>query len=103
MPFKELRMTRSNESRNQEYDLLNKEELSRMIDETVERKMLVTCWDDDRMLNEREAAEFLGVKRQTMSTWRMNGTGPAYSKFGRIVRYQLRNLRDYRDSCKAKR
>lgn len=33
---------------------------------------------DDQPLTTQEAADFLGLKRSTLETWRVKGTGPAY-------------------------
>lgn len=48
--------------------------------------------------NEKGAAEYLDVKPQTLSIWRMNGVGPNYYKFGRNVRYSGADLRKYREN-----
>lgn len=49
--------------------------------------------------NEKEAAYFLGLKRQTLSNWRHLGKGPAYLKLspgprGRVV-YCVEDLEAY--------
>ena len=42
------------------------------------------------------AAEYLGnLKPNTLEIWRIQGTGPAYKKIGRLVRYSLDDLDDY--------
>jgi predicted DNA-binding transcriptional regulator AlpA len=39
------------------------------------------------LLNNAETAEQLGIKPNTLEIWRTKGTGPAYRKIGRSVRY----------------
>jgi hypothetical protein len=42
------------------------------------------------------AAEYLGnLKPNTLEIWRIQGTGPAYKKIGRLVRYSLEDLDQY--------
>jgi len=42
------------------------------------------------------AAEYLGnLKPNTLEIWRVQGTGPAYKKCGRLVRYSLEDLDKY--------
>lgn len=42
------------------------------------------------------AAEYLGnLKPNTLEIWRVQGTGPAYKKIGRLVRYSLDDLDEY--------
>jgi predicted DNA-binding transcriptional regulator AlpA len=41
-----------------------------------------------RLLRPPAAADFLGVAKQTLARWRVEGTGPAYVKLGaRLVAY----------------
>lgn len=42
-----------------------------------------------RVLDEQELAERWHVSRKTLQGWRAKGTGPAFLKFGRCVRYPL--------------
>ncbi|MEM6563235.1 MAG: helix-turn-helix domain-containing protein [Pseudomonadota bacterium] len=46
-------------------------------------------------LNIDEAAEFIGVSRQTLDKWRMEATGPAVHRVGRRVLYSIADLRDF--------
>jgi hypothetical protein len=48
--------------------------------------------DIDAALNENQAAEFLGLSVRTLQSWRVRGFGPRYTKIGRAVRYQRREL-----------
>ena len=49
----------------------------------------------DFYVNDVEAAKILSVSPQTLRNYRHLGRGPAYSKRGRMVRYQIRNLLSY--------
>jgi phage terminase Nu1 subunit (DNA packaging protein) len=42
-----------------------------------------------RWVDEREVSKITGIAIQTLRNWRFQGTGPAYSKVGRAVRYRL--------------
>ena len=46
-------------------------------------------------LNDVEAAEILGLSKQTLRNWRFNQRGPAYVKAGRSVRYSIGDLHHY--------
>jgi predicted DNA-binding transcriptional regulator AlpA len=43
--------------------------------------------DDDRLLNEGEAAQLLTISARTLQAWRCAGEGPHFVKIGRAVRY----------------
>jgi excisionase family DNA binding protein len=43
---------------------------------------------EDVLLTPVEAARILGVKRQTLSVWRLNGRGPRFVRVGRLIRYR---------------
>lgn len=53
------------------------------------------CW-----INCKEAAQVLGLNRQTLANWRHFHRGPAYSKLGRSVRYRVSDLIRYAESRK---
>jgi excisionase family DNA binding protein len=47
-----------------------------------------------------EAAQFLGVKRSTLETWRAKRRGPTYCKpGGKRVTYRVADLRAYLAAC----
>lgn len=54
--------------------------------------------DQERWVNEKEAATMLGLHRQTLSNWRHVQRGPAYARFGRACRYRLADLMNYAQS-----
>ncbi len=43
-------------------------------------------------LNIDEASNFIGVSRQTLDKWRMDGNGPAIHRVGRRVLYSIPDL-----------
>lgn len=46
-----------------------------------------------RRLSEREAASYLGpVSIRTLQDWRVRGIGPAYTKLGKRVAYEISDL-----------
>ncbi len=47
------------------------------------------------LLDTPQAAEYLSMKTNTLEVWRTHGTGPAYKKLGRLVRYSLDDLDAY--------
>ena len=47
---------------------------------------------DNKLLNNSEAAEFLGMSPDTLPRWRWAGIGPAYMKVGRSIKYRRADL-----------
>jgi excisionase family DNA binding protein len=54
---------------------------------------------DERLLTSKEAAEILGIKANTLNTWRLISKDDRrcipYVKIGRAVRYRLSDLKNY--------
>lgn len=48
---------------------------------------------DERWITHQELADRYGVPVKTPAEWASKGTGPPYVKFGRHVRYRLRDVR----------
>lgn len=48
-----------------------------------------------RYLNTNQAAEYLGMSPTTLNRMRVTGDGPPYSKVGRRVIYDIRELDDW--------
>jgi predicted DNA-binding transcriptional regulator AlpA len=42
-----------------------------------------------RYLNERELAEYTGIRVRTLQGWRLYGKGPPWVRFGGAVRYDM--------------
>lgn len=49
-------------------------------------------------LNIEEAADFIGVSRQTLDRWRIEAIGPSVHRVGRRVLYSLTDLRAFMGS-----
>lgn len=57
----------------------------------------------DRLINEQEAAAFLGFTIRALQNWRVRGGGPEYLKLGsRSVRYQRRTLMAWIDGLRVR-
>lgn len=53
----------------------------------------------DRLINEKEAAEFLGYTVRALQNWRIRGGGPKFVKVSaRSVRYRFRDLLTWSES-----
>ena len=53
----------------------------------------------DRLINETDAAEFLGYTIRALQNWRVRGGGPRFVKVsGRSIRYRRRHLIEWADS-----
>lgn len=47
----------------------------------------------DRLINERQVADLVGVSVATVRRWRIHSRGPRYLKIGALVRYCPRAVR----------
>jgi hypothetical protein len=54
--------------------------------------------DPDSLLAEVAAAEMLGLSTRTLQSWRIVGSGPAYVRAGRAIRYRRRDLLTWIDA-----
>lgn len=50
---------------------------------------------DKQKLNTREAASWLGIQPNTLEIWRCRHKGPRYSKIGRRVVYDVKDLEEF--------
>jgi excisionase family DNA binding protein len=48
-----------------------------------------------QFLDTKQAAQYLGLKKNTLEVWRVKGGGPTFVKFGRAVRYRIQDLDAY--------
>ena len=56
-----------------------------------------------RHLSTKELSTRLGVSVKTIEAWRYRGEGPAYVKFGRLVRYDIETVEAFeRDSIEPR-
>ncbi|MGH1458535.1 MAG: helix-turn-helix transcriptional regulator [Paracoccaceae bacterium] len=65
--------------------------------ERLERIEAAVIAPPKEYLNIKQAAEFIGVSRQTLDLWRMNAEGPAVHRVGTRVLYSVADLRAYMD------
>ena len=57
----------------------------------------------DRLINEFEAAHFLGYTVRALQNWRLRGGGPAFIKISsRSVRYRRRDLIEWSEANRCK-
>jgi predicted site-specific integrase-resolvase len=47
------------------------------------------------VMNDVQAAAYLGISPHTLRKWRSQGTGPAYVAVGRLKKYRLPDLEAY--------
>lgn len=59
---------------------------------------MIYLLDNGTRLTETEAADYLGVKSETLRGWRTAGTAPRYTRIGRRVQYRVEWLEDYIDA-----
>jgi len=52
-----------------------------------------------RLLDQRQAAEMLGLSVKTLEAWRWRGRGPRWRKIGGAVRYEPADLREFVDAA----
>lgn len=53
----------------------------------------------NRLINEKEAAEFLGYTVRALQNWRIRGGGPQFVKVSkRSIRYRFRDLLEWSES-----
>jgi predicted DNA-binding transcriptional regulator AlpA len=57
----------------------------------------------ERLINEHEAAQLLGLSVATLRNWRFLGAGPKYYKLGRAVRYDRDDLRAFAKPVEPRR
>ena len=55
--------------------------------------------ETQKKLNTAEAAEYLGVRPNTLEVWRCKHKGPRYSKIGSRVLYDMADLEAFFHSC----
>ena len=51
--------------------------------------------DKVQVVNDREAARFLGLAPQTLRNWRTNRRGPKYVRLGGRIVYRLADLNEF--------
>lgn len=48
-----------------------------------------------KYLSPKEVEAIYGISAGTLANWRMYGKGPAYSKVGRLIRYEVTTLDEF--------
>ena len=56
----------------------------------------------ERLLNQKEVAEILGISTKTIELWRSTCTGPKFVKIGRLARYRESDIREFVESLVSK-
>ena len=56
---------------------------------------------EDRYISDKEAAQLLGLNRQTLANWRFQCRPPVYAKLGRSVRYRVFDLLKFAEAGKV--
>jgi predicted DNA-binding transcriptional regulator AlpA len=49
----------------------------------------------DRLMDQEEVSNMLGISMKTLEYWRWKKTGPQYVKIGRLARYRLSDVMAY--------
>lgn len=49
------------------------------------------------LLNQQQAARFLGLSPRTLEAWRLSGKPPRFLKLGAAVRYRMEDLEKWLD------
>lgn len=50
-------------------------------------------------LDQKQLATRWGISEASLERWRCEGIGPAYLKLKGVVRYRLRDIESYEESC----
>jgi predicted DNA-binding transcriptional regulator AlpA len=62
-------------------------------------KSQVTGPSNKRFVSDVEIEATFGINRRTLQNWRVLGRGPLYKKFGSAVRYDLRDVEAWIETC----
>jgi len=54
--------------------------------------------DLDAAVDEKKAADFLGLSPRTLQAWRVRGGGPRFIRAGRAIRYRRKELLAFQDA-----
>jgi predicted DNA-binding transcriptional regulator AlpA len=57
---------------------------------------------EERLVDTREAATFVGCTRAALALWRKQRRGPSYVRVGRLVRYRPADLNSWVQSRRVK-
>ncbi len=76
--------------------------LQRVVSEAVTNVFKDVKKSEPILLDEKEAAQFFGLRPQTLALWRHQSRGPAYHKLGSSIRYDFQELRTYLHNQRVK-
>lgn len=49
----------------------------------------------DRLMDQGDVADMLGISTKTLENWRWRKTGPRYFKIGRLARYRMADVQEF--------
>jgi hypothetical protein len=52
-------------------------------------------------MEEKAAAKIIGVKKDTLTKWRVRGRGPVYYRYSGMIRYHMRDIEAWLQSCRV--
>jgi predicted DNA-binding transcriptional regulator AlpA len=55
------------------------------------------------LLSAKEVEERYGFKESTLAQWRWLGTGPSFSRYGRMIKYSVDDIETFIENRKVKR
>ncbi|GEM_PF-2812264 len=70
------------------------EVLRKIVSEEISKALSLVKPESD-LLSRKQAAEYLGIKSNTLAVWAVKGIGPAPIKIGRRVMYKRIGLNEY--------
>lgn len=59
--------------------------------------------EQNPLMDEREAAAYLNLSVPTLQTWRCRGGGPSFHRLGRLIKYSLADLDEWKASRRVAR
>jgi DNA-binding transcriptional regulator YiaG len=59
------------------------------------QKVSIASISMDKLMNQDEVAEYLGVSVKTLEAWRCRKKGPSFIKLGRLARYRMLDILAY--------
>jgi len=57
--------------------------------------MIADLQGQSPIMTTKEAGRFLRLSHRTLEDWRISGQGPVFSKWGRLVRYRVSDLKAF--------
>jgi predicted DNA-binding transcriptional regulator AlpA len=57
--------------------------------------MQTELFEQEKLMDQQEVANMLGLSAKTLEYWRWKRVGPRYLKLGRLARYRMSDVMDY--------